>query len=306
MQTAPGWRRRTSRAWSTATSSRPTFCWKNGVQRVKITDFGLARAVDDASLTQSGVVAGTPKYMAPEQARGETLDHRADLFSLGSVLYAMCTGRPPFRAAKRMAVLRRVSEDRPRPIRETNPEIPEWLVAIVDKLMAKEPAERCQSAAEVEELLGRNLAQLQHASWVPPPRPTAAEGEKRDRRIAHECDDLSVCGASLHVPELMVGSLVHCFECGKPFHVEDGSEVMQIARPANWPVRPRLRSRGLFKGCFVVVAGIVGFLLFFALVYSTMRLSHQPPQQATVVKAPQSDARNHLSNSSIPITGWLR
>src|SRR5205823_3462976 len=71
---------------------------ENGVARVKLTDFGLARAVDDASLTQSGVLAGTPQYMAPEQAHGEPADHRADLFSLGSVLYAMCTGRPPFRA----------------------------------------------------------------------------------------------------------------------------------------------------------------------------------------------------------------
>src|SRR5205807_5419030 len=81
---------------------------ENGVERVKITDFGLARAADDASLTQSGVVSGTPQYMAPEQARGEALDGRADLFSLGSVLYFMCTGRPPFRATESMAVLKRV------------------------------------------------------------------------------------------------------------------------------------------------------------------------------------------------------
>ena len=66
---------------------------ENGVERVKITDFGLARAVDDATMTQSGVVAGTPRFMAPEQARGDSIDHRADLFSLGSVLYALCTGR---------------------------------------------------------------------------------------------------------------------------------------------------------------------------------------------------------------------
>ena len=89
--------------------------------RVKITDFGLARAADDASITQSGVVAGTPMYMAPEQAKGETLDHRADLFSLGSVLYVMCTGRPPFRASGTLAVLKRVCEDTPRPIREVIP-----------------------------------------------------------------------------------------------------------------------------------------------------------------------------------------
>ena len=84
---------------------------ENGVERVKLTDFGLARAVDDASLTQSGVVAGTPLFMAPEQARCETIDHRADLFSLGAVLYAMCTGRSPFRASTTLGVLRRVSDD---------------------------------------------------------------------------------------------------------------------------------------------------------------------------------------------------
>src|SRR5262249_19549725 len=83
---------------------------EDGVECVKLSDFGLARAVDDASLTQSGVIAGTPQYMAPEQARGEAVDHRADLFSLGSVLYALCTGRPPFRASSTMAVLQRVCE----------------------------------------------------------------------------------------------------------------------------------------------------------------------------------------------------
>src|SRR5262249_35034939 len=67
--------------------------------KVKITDFGLARAADDASGSQTGMIAGTPLFMAPEQARGETVDQRADLFSLGSVLYTVASGRPPFRAA---------------------------------------------------------------------------------------------------------------------------------------------------------------------------------------------------------------
>ena len=66
---------------------------ENGVERVLITDFGLARAVDDASFTRSCFIAGTPEYMAPEQANGESVDHRIDLFSLGSVMYAMCTGQ---------------------------------------------------------------------------------------------------------------------------------------------------------------------------------------------------------------------
>src|SRR5580658_8742721 len=99
--------------------------------------------------------------MAPEQARGEPLDHRADLFSLGSVLYALCTGRPPFRALGTMAVLKRVIEDTPRPVRETNPEVPDWLEAIIAKLHAKKPEERFQTAKEVAELLGQHLAHLQ-------------------------------------------------------------------------------------------------------------------------------------------------
>ena len=111
---------------------------ENGVERIKITDFGLARAVDDASLTRTGMIAGTPQYMSPEQARGESVDHRSDLFSLGSVLYAASTGRPPFRAETTFGVLRRITDNEPRPVREINPEIPSWLAAIISKLHAKD------------------------------------------------------------------------------------------------------------------------------------------------------------------------
>ena len=120
---------------------------ENGVERVRITDFGLARAVDDVGMTRTGEVAGTPQYMSPEQAQGLPMDARSDLFSLGCVLYAMCTGRPPFRADSTPAVLHRVCDDTPRPIREINPEIPDWLIAIMDRLLTKQPAERFQSAA---------------------------------------------------------------------------------------------------------------------------------------------------------------
>ena len=142
---------------------------ENGVQRARITDFGLARAVDDASLTQSGVVAGTPQYMAPEQANARPVDHRADLFGLGSVLYAMCTGHSPFRADSAMAVLRRVCEEPARPVRDLNADIPVWLAALIDKLHAKSPADRIQTAAEVADLLERCLAHVQQPETVPLP-----------------------------------------------------------------------------------------------------------------------------------------
>lgn len=115
---------------------------EGGQHKVKITDFGLARAADDTSLSQSGIIAGTPMYMAPEQAEGQTLDQRADLFSLGSVLYQMVSGRPPFRADSTVAVLKRVAEDQPRAIREIIPETPQWLCDIIAKLHAKNPDER--------------------------------------------------------------------------------------------------------------------------------------------------------------------
>jgi serine/threonine protein kinase len=142
---------------------------ENGLARVKITDFGLARMVDDVALTQQGVVAGTPEYMAPEQARGEAVDHRADLFSLGSVLYAMCTGVPPFRGANPVALLRRVSDEAPKPVREVNADVPAWLEALIERLMAKAPADRAQSAAEVAGLLEGYLAHLRQPTTVPAP-----------------------------------------------------------------------------------------------------------------------------------------
>ncbi len=146
---------------------------ENGIERVKITDFGLARAVDDDRLTQLGAVAGTPQYMSPEQAAGEPIDHRSDLFSLGSVLYALCTGQPPFRASGAHAVLKRVIDDTPRPIPEANQEIPGWLCDLIARLHAKNPADRFQSAQDVADLLGQHLAELQQPSKAPMPKAVA-------------------------------------------------------------------------------------------------------------------------------------
>jgi serine/threonine protein kinase len=147
---------------------------ENGVERVKITDFGLARLADDASVTQSGVIAGTPMFMSPEQADGQPIDLRSDLFSLGSVLYVMCTGKAPFRATSTMAVMKRVCEETPRPIHESNPELPSWLGDLIAKLHAKKPGDRFQTAQEVAELLGQRLADLQAGRAEPRERPGEA------------------------------------------------------------------------------------------------------------------------------------
>jgi serine/threonine protein kinase/putative intracellular protease/amidase len=128
---------------------------EGGTGRVKLTDFGLARAVDDSSLSREGMVAGTPEYMSPEQARGEAIDHRSDLFSLGSVLYAMCTGHSPFAAEGSLAVLKRICKETPQPVQDLRSDIPAALAALIARLHAKRPADRPSSAGEVRVLLDR-------------------------------------------------------------------------------------------------------------------------------------------------------
>jgi serine/threonine protein kinase len=115
------------------------------------------------------VIAGTPQYMSPEQARGEPIDARSDLFSLGSLLYAMLAGRPPFRAETAFGVLRKISDAEPKPLAEVAAETPAWLSDVVGRLMEKRPSDRFGSAADVAELLGAWIAHLQQPGTVPAP-----------------------------------------------------------------------------------------------------------------------------------------
>ncbi len=155
---------------------------ESGIERVKITDFGLARAVDDLGITQAGQIAGTPQYMSPEQAQGQAVDSRTDLFSLGSAMYAMCGGRPAFCADNSVAVLRCVCDEAPRPLHELNSEIPEWLESVVFKLLEKDPANRIQTADEVSELLRQHLAHLQQPTTSPQPKPVVRQSQPMARK----------------------------------------------------------------------------------------------------------------------------
>jgi hypothetical protein len=134
---------------------------EEGTDRVKLTDFGLARAAEDVKLTRTGFVAGTPLYMAPEQARGDAVDHRADLFSLGSVLYEAATGTPPFDGKTPLAVLRRVADETQPALRDVDPQVPVWLSDVIDRLLEKEPADRFQTATEVADIFSTELARSQ-------------------------------------------------------------------------------------------------------------------------------------------------
>ncbi len=134
---------------------KPTNIWlEAGDGRVKLIDFGLARILDDdLRLTGTGYVVGTPSYMAPEQANGEEIDHRSDLFSLGCVLYRASTGMPPFPGQFAVDVVAAVRTLDPKPPRGLDPTLPPSFSDLVMALLSKDPARRPQSAAEVRDAL---------------------------------------------------------------------------------------------------------------------------------------------------------
>ncbi len=134
---------------------KPANVWLEAPRgRVKILDFGLARAAaQESGLTQQGAIIGTPTYMAPEQAQGDPLDARCDLFSLGVVLYRLCTGRLPFQGSDTISTLMAVATSDPAPPWQVNADVPTELSDLVMHLLAKKPAQRVASAEVVVQML---------------------------------------------------------------------------------------------------------------------------------------------------------
>jgi urea transport system substrate-binding protein len=142
---------------------KPANIWLEAPKRrVKILDFGLARCMAaESNLTASGLILGTPNYMAPEQARGAETDFRCDLFSLGCVLYSLCAGRPPFTGDSIMAVLTSLAVDEPTPLTVVAPEVPPALADLVGRLLQKDRNLRPPSACAVVEAIEALEKQLQ-------------------------------------------------------------------------------------------------------------------------------------------------
>lgn len=168
---------------------KPANLWlEENTGRVKVLDFGLAKPVDEeVELTRNGAIVGTPAFMSPEQARGEKVDHRTDLFSLGAVLYRLGAGKLPFDGPSAMAVLMALGTMEPKPIRECNPVVPASLAELIRQLLAKDPSGRPASAGEVakrlreieaeEGLATRDSALAHHHPAPPAPTGTTTAGK---------------------------------------------------------------------------------------------------------------------------------
>ncbi len=154
------------------------------VSRVSVTDFGLARAIDDASMTRSGMFLGTPNFMSPEQATGGRVDARSDLFSLGSAMYFLATGHLPFRAESPVCVLHRITHDQPTPVADLNNEMSATTCQIIERLHSKDCDRRFASAADLHGVLQQQLAHLNHPTQTPqalPPAQQAASPVESER-----------------------------------------------------------------------------------------------------------------------------
>src|SRR5579864_9430001 len=137
---------------------------------VKVMDFGIARAVSDAqaTMTQTAQVIGTAQYLSPEQARGERVDARSDLYSTVCLLYELLTGRSPITGDSPVAIAYQHVRENPVPPSRVDPEVPGWADAIVLKAMAKDPADRYQSAAEMRSDIQRAMSGYPVAAQVQP------------------------------------------------------------------------------------------------------------------------------------------
>jgi serine/threonine protein kinase len=269
--------------------------------RIKILDFGLAKAVvsadeESSGLTNTGAVVGTPAYMSPEQARGLKVDYRTDLFSLGAVLYRLGTGRLPFPGPNAMAILTALAVDTPPPLRTHNPDAPAALDDLIHRLLAKDPAHRPASAADV----AAELLRMEH---------TQAVGDlSRGDPVA-----LSAASQAGHVP-IPAAEGSNAFEgLDEP---SDGSGASRTSAPPDRsrPERPRRSSARVWA------AAVIGLAVLAALGVGVWRKFNPPPVQnqpdepaLAAAPAPPPPPRHHPAEAVPPggaffngqdLTGW--
>lgn len=161
--------------------------WEHG-DRVSLADFGIARAGDVTQVTRQGMLIGTPKYMAPEQALGQAVDHRADLYALGVITYELLTGTVPFEADSVATLLHRHAYEPPPPLREARSDLSPVVEAAVQRMLAKQPADRYPNGAAFVAALGpasslRKDDSLPTMLATPPTQVAAAAPSRNERSV---------------------------------------------------------------------------------------------------------------------------
>lgn len=178
--------------------------------RVKVTDFGIARVVGSSTMTQAGTIMGTPGYMSPEQVKGEQADQRTDIFSTGVVLYELLSGVKAFDADSLHSVMYKVVNEPPPPLSSLRPGLPGWILGVVERATAKDPASRYQDASSLaEDLRSQSLSPAPQEAGAAPDLPTSSAAAEPER-AASQRGFCTGCGKALRK------GLNFCTSCGKP------------------------------------------------------------------------------------------
>lgn len=167
---------------------------EKSTDRVKLTDFGLARISDELKLTKTGMLMGTALYMSPEQAMGEAVDERSDLFSLGAVMYEMATGQPAFNSPTAVGVMKLIMDENPTPPHKLNPAVGKPTSDLIMQLLEKKPQHRPDSAGEVARALASIVSEHGPISPLQVPAVASSEVKKLSKQHSAVSRSLSVGG----------------------------------------------------------------------------------------------------------------
>ncbi|HWH35244.1 MAG TPA: Stk1 family PASTA domain-containing Ser/Thr kinase [Acidimicrobiales bacterium] len=254
--------------------------------QVKVADFGIARAVShQENLTQAGTVMGTATYFSPEQARGEAVDPRSDVYSLGVVLYEMVTGRPPFQGESPVAVAYKHVQETPAPPRSRNPDVPAALEAVVLQAMAKETSDRYPSAEDMRADLRR-----------------FREGREVQAAVVAPAGDTATRAVS-PVAAAAGGAAAAAAGAGTTRAVPVVEETRTTTRPPEERyVEPPRRNNTAFIVVLVVLLAVLAGLL--VLLATSLGLGDDSPAQVEVpgvVDLPQDEAERVLAERGLTL-----
>src|SRR5437867_984080 len=268
---------------------------RNGA--AKVVDFGIAKAANSSSQTRTGTLKGKVAYMPPEQLRGEALDRRTDVFALGVVLYELLAGKRPWEGSSEVALIGKIMTEEPQPLGEVREDAPAELIAIVDRALAKDRAQRYQSCHELQGDLENLMVQMGHSiaparisdfvkAYSPPPQSAASVPEASSAEIQLIEDELNGTGAA---PSLVKGR-------GNKSQERDSGTVAM-----SQPVRQQARAgNSALYGviAFLVIAiggGAGGYFFFFhqepaiapVAVERATVVEHDTPKPPEPVKPPE-------------------
>jgi eukaryotic-like serine/threonine-protein kinase len=229
---------------------KPSNVMVTGAGDVKVMDFGVARSMSgsQSTITQTAEVVGTAQYMSPEQARGERVDARSDLYSAGCLLYELLTGRPPFTGGSAVAIAYQHVRQRPVPPSEVDPQIPRWADAIVLRAMAKAPADRYQDA-------GQMRADIHSALSGPP-------GALPPARLLPQTQTLGAAMTPVPASRVSGGPAAASAPAGPAPGQPHGPAEVADGTAGEPPRRRRRKALWLLAGLAALAVVALGYLLF--------------------------------------------